>query len=386
MSGGGERRGPAGLPALATPSLVLDAGKLGANIERMRRRLAALGVPLRPHVKTSKCLQVVRRALDGQPGGVTVSTLREAAEMLAAGIDDILYGVGIAPQKLEEVARLRQLGARLAIVLDSVEQADAVAARAASLGTVFDVLLEIDCDGHRSGIAPDSARLIEVAGRANVPGRSNLRGVMTHAGESYACAGTAEIAALADREAAAVRDAAARLRAAGLPSPVVSVGSTPTATFARRIDGVTEVRAGVYMFQDLVMAGLGVCEVADIAVSVLATVIGHQRERDWVIVDAGWMSLSRDRGTARQQVDQGYGVVCSQSGEPLDDLIVADANQEHGIIRSRAGGRRACDMLAVGDRVRILPNHACATAAAHEGYWVLDGAAAPACWPRFRGW
>ena len=130
----------------------------------------------------------------------------------------------------------------------------------------------------------------------------------------------------------------------------------------RDLDGVTEVRAGVFMFFDLVMAGIGVCRIDDIALSVLATVIGHQQDKGWTIVDAGWMAMSRDRGTARLAVDQGYGLVCDLAGEPIPDLIMIDANQEHGILAARPGAQPSPPKLPVGARLRILPNHACATA------------------------
>jgi D-serine deaminase-like pyridoxal phosphate-dependent protein len=164
------------------------------------------------------------------------------------------------------------------------------------------------------------------------------------------------------------------------------VGSTPTATFAESLDGVTEVRTGVYMFQDLVMAGLGVCAVDDIALSVLATVIGHQREKGWIITDAGWMALSRDRGTARQKVDQGYGVVCDIEGRPLEGLIVSEANQEHGIATQRDGAALDLARYPIGTRVRVLPNHACATAAQHGEYHVLREGQPIEVWERFSGW
>lgn len=172
-----------------------------------------------------------------------------------------------------------------------------------------------------------------------------------------------------------------------MPCPVVSVGSTPTATFSERMDGVTEVRAGVYMFFDLVMAGLGVCAVEDIALSVLASVIGHQPERNWVITDAGWMALSRDRGTSAQAVDQGYGLVCDLAGRPIDDLIVTGTNQEHGIVAGRHGRPIDFERFPVGTLLRILPNHACATAAQHAHYQVIAGEpVVEAVWPRFSGW
>jgi D-serine deaminase-like pyridoxal phosphate-dependent protein len=192
---------------------------------------------------------------------------------------------------------------------------------------------------------------------------------------------------MAERERSGIVAAATALRAAGLPCPEVSVGSTPTAHFARNLTGVTEIRAGVFMFFDLVMAGIGVCNIEDIALSVLATVIGHQHDKGWIIVDAGWMAMSRDRGTARLAVDQGYGVVCDLTGNPIPDLIMIDANQEHGILAARPGAQLAPPKLPVGSMVRIFPNHACATGAQHDRYYVVDqGGTVSAIWPRIYGW
>lgn len=206
--------------------------------------------------------------------------------------------------------------------------------------------------------------------------------------ESYGVVGAEALAAFAERERLAAVTAAEALRAAGLPCPTVSVGSTPTAHFARDLSGVTEVRAGVYVFFDLVMAGIGVCSLDDIALSVLTTVIGHQKERGWIIVDAGWMALSRDRGTASQAVDQAYGVVCDIHGGVIDDLIVKSANQEHGILALRPGSSARLPDLPLGTQLRILPNHACATGAQFVSYTVLpaDGSTTLAQWPRFSGW
>ena len=147
------------------------------------------------------------------------------------------------------------------------------------------------------------------------------------------------------------------------------------------------MRAGVFVMFDLVMAGIGVCAVDDIALSVLATVIGHRADRGWTFVDAGWMALSRDRGTAKQPVDQGYGIVCDVDGRPYPDLIVTETNQEHGIIALRPGSTAPQVALPVGAKVRILPNHACATGAQHDRYHVVAaGADTVRQWERFRGW
>jgi D-serine deaminase-like pyridoxal phosphate-dependent protein len=375
------------LTDLETPALVLDRNILDRNIARMREHLTQLRATLRPHVKTAKSIDVVRRALERQPGGITVSTLKEAEYFLSNGITDILYAVGIAPNKLEHVEALARQGADITILLDSVVAADMVSDKGAELGYEFQALIEIDSDGHRSGVKPGDPMLIEIGRHLDEGAGSALRGVMTHAGDSYNCPTVDAIKAMAERERSAVVHCAEALKAAGLPCPIVSVGSTPTATYAGCMDGVTEVRAGVYMFFDLVMAGLGVCAIEDIAVSVLTSVIGHRTDRNWIITDAGWMALSRDRGTSSQRVDQDYGLVCDLAGRPIDDLIVAQTNQEHGIVADRNGGTIDFARFPVGTLLRVLPNHACATAAQHPQYHVIaHEPVVEAIWPRFSGW
>jgi len=375
------------LSDLETPCLVLDADRMDRNIVRLRARMDGLGVALRPHLKTAKSIEVAHRVMTTPQGPATVSTLHEAEIFADAGVTDLIYAVGIAPWKLAKVIELRRKGCDLAIVLDTVEQAEAVAAASREAGMAIPALIEIDCDGHRSGVLPRDAQTLVAIAAALVKG-GELRGVLTHAGGSYSARGAEALERCAEEERLAVVDAAGILRAAGHACPVVSVGSTPTAHNATNFDGVTEVRAGVFVFFDLVMAGVGVCRIDDIAISVLGTVIGHQREKGWILVDAGWMAMSRDRGTAKQEVDQGYGVVCDATGKPYPDLILADANQEHGIITVRPGSGGTLPDLRIGDRVRILPNHACATGAQHRAYHVVHGSSDAVVdeWQRFGGW
>lgn len=372
--------------SLTTPCLLLDEARMLRNIARLNDHAARLNVPLRPHLKTAKCLEVAHRALAGGTGPATVSTLAEAEVFARAGLRDILYAVGIAPAKLGRVLDLHRAGCRVSVLLDSVAQARAVAEASRLAGIAIPALIEIDSDGHRAGLAPDDPALIDI-GRHLHAGGAALDGVLCHAGQSYGAVGTEAQADFAEVERLAATRAADTLRMAGLPCPVVSVGSTPTAHAARDLAGVTELRAGNYMFFDLVMAGIDVCRADDIALSVLTTVIGHQSGRGRVMIDAGWMALSRDRGTASQRVDQGYGVVCDAAGRVLPDLIVAETSQEHGMIAMR-GGTGTLPDLPVGTQLRILPNHACATAAQHAQYHVITPEAdAPlGLWPRFGGW
>jgi D-serine deaminase-like pyridoxal phosphate-dependent protein len=374
---------------LETPALVLDRPKVERNLERMREHVHRLGAVLRPHVKTAKSIDVVQRALEGEPGGITVSTLKEAECFFERGISDVVYAVGIAPAKFAHVFDLLQRGCKLTVILDNIAVAKALASAAKLAGVTVPVLIELDVDGHRSGVAPRSELLVDLGRVLGTTAGVELRGVLTHAGESYNQPNTEAISQMAERERAGAVSSAQRLRDAGFAAPVVSVGSTPSATFARDLTGVTEVRVGVYMFQDLVMAGIGVCTPDDIALSVLVSVIGHQVDRGQIITDGGWMALSRDRGTASQKIDQGYGLVrdvCSRP--PHEDLIVVATNQEHGIIARRDGGRIDPERFPVGTLLRVLPNHACATAAQHTHYNVVEGESLQivAQWQRFSGW
>ena len=372
--------------ALVTPCLLLDEAKLQKNVFRLRQKAKSLGVQLRPHLKTGKSVEVAARVLEHPNAKATVSTLCEAELFANAGVHDILYAVGISPQKLDRVMAIRAKGCDLSVLLDSVAQAKAVAEKCTATGQSIPVMVEIDSDGHRGGLPAQSPELLKVA-EILVAGGADLRGVLTHAGESYGVVGAAAHAEFAELERTATVTAAQALRAAGHACPVVSVGSTPTAHAAQDLTGVTELRAGVYSFFDLVMAGIEVCTIEDIALSVLTTVIGHQRKKGWILVDAGWMAMSRDRGTAAQAVDQGYGLVCDENGALLPDLLLVAANQEHGTIALRSGNGHLPD-LPIGTRLRILPNHACATAAQHNGYHVvspnaeIDGQ----FWPRISGW
>ena len=374
------------LTDIETPTLLLDTPKMDANIARMRERMRSLGVAFRPHLKTCKSIDVARRMFDGGTGAITVSTLKEAEYFFGHGFIDILYAVGITPAKLDHVARLRARGADLKIILDNLEAAAAVADHARRNGSALPTLIEIDSDDHRAGVKPEAAELLEIGRMLHDAG--SLAGLMTHAGASYDCRSIAAIRTMAEQERARTVRAATRLKDAGLPCPIVSIGSSPTATFALRLDGVTEVRAGVFVFFDLVMAGIEVCRVDDIALSVLATVIGHQREKGWLLTDAGWMAMSRDRGTAAQPLDQGYGLVCDAAGQPIDGLIMSGASQEHGVVSHRSGDPSKTPLLPLGTRLRILPNHACATGAQHDRYHAVSGGSGSvdAVWARFSGW
>lgn len=375
------------LNEIETPAALIDESRMAANIARLQQHLTGLGVRLRPHVKTSKCIDVARRQREAGAVGITVSTLKEAEQFYAAGFSDVLYAVCISPEKLDRVLALRRKGCALTILVDSVAAARAVVTHAQAASHGFDVMIEIDSDGHRSGLDPEDAELIAI-GRLLQEGGQGVKGVLTHAGSSYDLDTPDALRQLAEQERSLCVRAAVRLREAGIACPEVSIGSTPTALAAQSLEGVTEVRAGVYVFFDLVMSNVGVCTPYNVALSVLTTVIGHQADKGWVIVDAGWMAMSRDRGTQRQKIDYGYGAVCDVDGNSIEGLIVSGANQEHGIVSRRDGVADATmvEKFPIGSRLRILPNHACATGAQFPDYHVVRAEGSTETWPRFHGW
>ena len=368
-----------------TPSLIIDEKKMQRNIDRMADKAKTLGLTLRPHLKTSKCWEVAKRQLWTPQGPATVSTLKEAEEFAKHGVTDMIYAVGIAPQKLPRVQQLLDAGVDLKLILDNVDSAKIVSDYCREHGSEIKILIEIDCDGHRSGLQPNDPAIVEVA-RALTDG-AKLVGVLTHAGGSYDVNTPEALLERSRGERDGILKAAKQLRDAGFELEIVSVDSTPTALSADDFSGITEMRAGVYVFFDLFQAGVGVCSVDDIAISLLVTVIGHQEQKGWVITDGGWMALSRDRGTANQTTDQGYGLVCDVNGKLMPELWVCGANQEHGILARRDGGLLKREDFPIGMRLRILPNHACPIGAQHPQYYVVeDGVEIKAVWDRFYGW
>jgi D-serine deaminase-like pyridoxal phosphate-dependent protein len=363
------------LDDLPTPCLVLDRAIMTRNIARMAQAVGRHGVVLRPHMKTAKSIDVARLALEGQPGGIAVSTLAEAEYFAAHGVSDIVYAVGITPQKLDQVAKLNTAGAQIIVVTDDPDTAPAIAAHPQPPRT----LIEIDTGESRGGVAPDSDALLEIAERLG----PRLAGVLTHAGHSYGARGIGEICQIAENERAGVVLAAERLRGVGHAAPIVSMGSSPTALHAAALTGVTEVRAGVYMFGDLFQAEIATHGLDDIAVTVLTSVIGRRPGR--LLVDAGGLALSKDRSTEGREKDYGFGLALDLAGQrSYGAAIVRRAYQEHGVVE--LDPERPAE-LKVGDKLRIAPNHTCMTAAAHDRYHVIDGGDdVVAVWPRVNGW
>lgn len=374
------------ISTLPTPCFVIDSEKLNANVQKMASRAAQLGVALRPHGKTPKCIEIARR-LASSGTGLCTSTLLEAERYFEAGINDLFYAVALTPQKAARAARLIARGGALKCLIDDAGGLAGIAAAARETQVTIPLVIEIAVDDYRSGVPLQGPGLSGLAKAIADQDGLQLVGLMSYGGASYMCAPD-EAAALAERHRAALLRAADQLRAAGHEISTISFGSTPAVLHAAHLDGITELRCGIFVFQDLFQAAIGACRIEDIAGSVLTEVISRQPHNNRFVIDAGGLALSKDRSTAATAFDAGFGRVCDgQTGALIDDLFVQATSQELGLVTSLSGQVLNMDDFPVGRRLRILPNHADMTAAAYSAYHLVgERGQVLETVERFNGW
>ena len=344
-----------------TPALLLDHDVMERNVTQMAGRAKQLGVALRPHIKTHKCLELGRRQLAHGARGVTVSTLFEAEAFARGGFTDLTWAFPLDRTHVPHVRRIAERGVTLRVVLDDLETARAVS------GTGLHVWLKVDCGYHRAGVDPSSRYALEVARELGAERGITFDGILSHSGHAYRTRNQEQAAQVAEQERQVMAWFAELLRKDGLPVRGVSVGSTPAMVAAKDLTGVTEARPGNYIFYDRTMVLIGCCEPRDVAVSVLATVVSHQPGASHFVVDAGALSLSKDLGPIHLGVDPVFGEV---KGHP--ELTVASVSQEHGVIRAAAPAAIE-GKFKVGQQIEILPNHSCLTEAHFDEYMVIEG-------------
>lgn len=347
---------------IPTPALLLDLDVLEANLERMAGRARELDVRLRPHVKTHKCVEVARLQRDAGAAGITVSTLEEAEVFAEHGFEDLTWAFPAIPGRLDRAAAVDRR-ARLRLLVDHPEAVERLEAR----GHPFHVWLEVDSGDGRSGVDPEGGALVELAEALAGSPTLAFDGLLTHAGQAYDVADPGEAAAVAEHERRVMARAADRLRERGIDVPAVSVGSTPAATRARSLEGVDEIRPGNYALFDRTQAALGSCGIGDVAATVAATVVSTRPDAGRSVVDAGALALSKDRGPDDPAAPGGrcMGALSDGAGGLRDDARLVSLSQEHGVLDAA---------LPWGERVRIVPNHACLTVACFDAFHaVRDG-------------
>ena len=355
---------------IPTPALLLDIDVLERNLRRMSQRCNDLGVRLRPHVKTHKCVEIAmaQRALGAH--GITVSTLAEGRAFADAGFDDITWAFPVVLGRLQEAMELADR-VRLGVVVDSAESAEALIAT----GAPFRVWLKIDCGYGRAGLDPGTSAPHEMAERV-LEGGLELAGILSHSGDAYRADSRDEMVRIAERERSTMADLREDLEARGIPVADVSVGSTPSMSAYPTLQSITEVRPGNYALHDYTQVLLGSCDVGGCAATVLTTVVSSSRDRGTSVVDAGALALSLDPGPSH--------LGRRSFGEVLDDRApgalrrnarLISLSQEHGIV-SRP--------LGVGRLLRVLPNHSCLAVACFDAFFVVRGDEVVDSWPILR--
>ena len=370
------------LESLKTPSLVLDLDRVKRNARRMSERITQFGVDLRPHVKTHKSVEVARIQTEGHSGAVTVSTLAEARAFSEHGFSQITYAIPIEPGKFSEAISLSRT-CELSLITDDLDVPAQLNSAAKAENVHLNLFLKVDSGYHRCGVEPTTKDAIEIPRRISDASNLKFAGILTHAGHSYHCTSKAELLEMARHERDLMASFGDTLRREVGEVPVVSIGSTPTITTVDHLEGINEARPGNYIFYDAFQATLGSCSFDDCALTVLASVVHRDATRQKVIIDAGAIALSKDRGPIDINPTCGYGRVLDLAGNDLN-VTVREMSQEHGVMF--AEDAKVFDQLKVGTRVRVLANHSCLTAAQHSYYNVLEGDSIVDRWQIHTGW
>ncbi len=362
---------------------MVDLDRLESNLAAMAARAGALGVALRPHVKTHKCVEIARRQRELGARGLTVSTLEEARVFAEHGFDDLTWAVPVPRSRLAEAVEIaRRITLRL--VVDSPEALAWAAEAAAGARLRLHLWLKVDAGYHRAGVDPASGLAERLVRAIHASPHLVFDGLLSHSGQAYRARSRAEAARAAEEERSAMADLARRLRDAGCEVPEVSVGSTPGMAAAEHLEGATEARPGNYAFYDFTQVAIGSCGPADCALTVLATVVSCQPGADHAVVDAGALSLSKDPGPDWiEPPTMGELIEYEAAGSPSRDASEGEDRKVAGTLRTLRSAVRLTSLsqehgiasapLPVGSRVRILPNHACLAAACFDTLHVVRG-------------
>lgn len=325
-----------------TPCVVVNVKKLQKNIQEMAQFASDHSLQLRPHIKAHKTVEIALRQIEAGAAGITVSKLGEAEVMFAAGINDILLAYPlVGEEKFARADSLLAAGCKLSFVVDSALIARGVASLNNAAGV--DVLVKVDTGLHRCGMSPGQALVDFCRWVHQLPG-VNFRGLLTHAGHVYASS-PQQVSAIGVAEGREMVGVAKALRRQGIPVDVVSIGATPTVFSGGKVDGVTEIRPGNYVFYDATQVALKVVERSRCSLSVFSTVISRP-DAERAVIDAGAKVLALDKGAHGGGLLSGYGLL------PEKNWQLTRLSEEHGILTGKS-------LPAVGEIIEIIPNHAC---------------------------
>jgi len=350
---------------LETPAVIVDLDIMERNLQRMADYCRRQGLALRPHTKTHKIPPLAWRQRESGAVGITMAKLGEAEVMIEAGLEDVLIAYPIVGET--KARRLVELATRahLTVALDSEESLRAISRQAARVGVTIGVLIELDVGFRRCGVmtAEEAVSLARTTER--LPGL-DFRGLMFYPGHFWVSGEQRrQLLASVNEFLERVYDAFSREH---IPLAVVSGGSTPTAYISHEFLGLTEIRPGMYIFNDRNMVALGVARMEDCALSIVATVVSTA-VAGRAILDAGSKTLSSDGFRAGTR--QGFGLIVEDA-----DALIESLSEEHALVDISRSSRR----YRVGERLTIIPNHVCATVNLHDEVYAVRGQQVETVW------
>jgi D-serine deaminase-like pyridoxal phosphate-dependent protein len=348
-----------------TPALVVDLDVMERNLRRAAAYAAEHRLRLRPHTKTHKSIRLARRQLELGAAGLTVAKVSEAEVMAGAEPADLLVAFPvIGRQKLERLSRIAK-NLRVTVALDSVFAARQLSEAAGAAQVEFGVLAETDVGLGRVGVSPGEP-LLELARSIGSLPHLRFEGIAFYPGhiKQMDGAGTNALGSLAEL----VQSMLADFARAGIEVRIVSGGSTPTLFHSHEIAGLTEIRPGTYVFNDINTVRSGACAMEDCAAAILATVVSTARPGQ-MIIDGGSKTFSSDRPPNSAETTFGHLVEAPAA-------VFHKMNEEHGFIDLTHAGRE----FHVGERVRVIPNHVCVAVNLHERVYGIRGEAVEDIW------
>jgi D-serine deaminase-like pyridoxal phosphate-dependent protein len=343
-----------------TPALLIEKSILEKNILRMQNLANTRNIKLRPHIKTHKIPEIAKLQIDAGAQGIAVAKISEAETMADYGFLDIqIANIIVGKKKVERLRILREKLNSLSVATDSFEAVDDIAKAFKNSLLPLKVLIKVDAGFHRCGLESKEAILKLSKYILDKPGLT-FEGLMTHAGQAYLAGSIREIEQIGYHEANVMIQIAEYLRKNGVEVLQISVGSTPTACYSSKIEGITELRVGNYVYFDMIQVALGTSKITDCALSILSTIVSIP-SLDRMIIDAGSKSLSLDKGAHSKSMLDSYGYIIGKNSK------IVRLSEEHGVV----------DILnedfSTAEKIRIIPNHACAVSNLFDKAYLVDG-------------
>ncbi len=342
---------------LETPCVLVDENKLKHNIGKMQKKANFADVFLRPHIKTHKNLYIAAMQMNAGATGITASKISEAMLFLKAGFPSITiaYPIVDVSKMLRLLKAPKTHLTDLYLICDSKECFQTILEGTDEVGYPVSVYIKIDVGLNRCGFKPNDAMILKLASEIKAAKRMYFKGLLSHAGHVYAATNRLEVRQIAREQVLILHSVKNKLSQAGIVVERISIGATPSLISSPKIGGVSEIRPGNYVFLDRTPLHQDLIERSEIALSILGTVISENE--GFYIIDTGSKVLSSDIGAHGTNAFSGYGLVypLKEFADIKSEFVIEKLSEEHGFVKKRNEY-----LLKIGEKIRILPNHACA--------------------------